>query len=406
MTPALREEQKGLRDLEKNLVAERRPLTEKIKELEQQLEELKHGPLKNSRVHDPRPLQTPLSEKDFNVPVNSHEESEQGQAEIEHHDDENTPLILSPGAPQAEQASTPSLPCDDGDKLLPEADSGFPSDDFDDMGFDDLDFDDMNFCNDGVDLPAGFDMPWQCDPECEAILNTFLDRFPDESLLNGREGALMAGEARWRQSQPQGLFQWDSGIFRLFRWDSFPIPIGLAAAPRVPATRSSAGESLRGAALGFVDALGSSGSAKGDDISRQGRLEMERGMSNMRGSKASSVGPSATSTTSSAYPQSAQIGATGAQPYAAPGQNAPPVSASAGYPADKPQQGYGMGNQNPAAGPPATYPGPNHHRDDAISGAPQPPLQQGANMGPGRGPMEATYRQADPKQGNPHQVTI
>lgn len=80
---------------------------------------------------------------------------------------------------------------------------------------------------------------------------------------------------------------------------------------------------MRGTALGVVDTLGSTGATKNDEVARQGRLEMERGLGNMRGSNApQTLGPSST-TTSSDYSQSAATGPTGTQPYPASSQNGP-----------------------------------------------------------------------------------
>jgi len=62
-----------------------------------------------------------------------------------------------------------------------------------------------------------------------------------------------------------------------------------------PWTRLGAGENLRGTLLGAVDTMSHEGMSKNDEIARQGRLEMERGMANMRGhGKTTSLAPNAT----------------------------------------------------------------------------------------------------------------
>lgn len=46
-----------------------------------------------------------------------------------------------------------------------------------------------------------------------------------------------------------------------------------------------AGENIRGTFLGAVDTMGHRGPTQNDDIAQQGRLEMERGLAHLRGSK-------------------------------------------------------------------------------------------------------------------------
>jgi len=147
-----------------------------------------------------------------------------------------------------------------------------------------------------------------------------------------------------------------------------------------------AGENLRGTVLGAVDTMGKKGPTKNDVIAKEGRLEMERGLANLRGSKATSqAGAGPTGGTMATAPQQPQQYANtdttqaqnnqfkaGIAPYgggptstaAAPGSDVEYMGNS-----NQPQR-----NEAGAYGPQPTFPG--HHRDDALSGVPPDQLRE------------------------------
>ncbi|KAF5312224.1 hypothetical protein D9619_003771 [Psilocybe cf. subviscida] len=109
-----------------------------------------------------------------------------------------------------------------------------------------------------------------------------------------------------------------------------------------------AGEGLRGTLLGAVDTVMKNGPTQNDEVARQGRLEVERGMAKMKGQNTAGTTAygKATSTTSG------NIG------YGAPHT----TSAATLTPA------FEAGTTSGALHP-------NHHREDAVAGIPQDELR-------------------------------
>ncbi|KAF9561489.1 hypothetical protein CPC08DRAFT_707318 [Agrocybe pediades] len=132
-----------------------------------------------------------------------------------------------------------------------------------------------------------------------------------------------------------------------------------------------AGESIRGTAMGALDTMGHEGLTKNDEIARQGRLEMERGLANLKGSKAVSqtgYGTTGTGTenTTGAYGSHTQPSTTTGGYTGGAGAGLNDSHGLSGG------TGAGMGH-GIAGSDHTTY--PSHHRDDAVANVPTPELR-------------------------------
>ena len=155
------------------------------------------------------------------------------------------------------------------------------------------------------------------------------------------------------------------------------------------------GDTLRGTMLGTVDNIGSQMGlrSKNDEIAQQGKLEIQRGMENWKGTP--STTPSAISPSQSAYGQHAHdttgsvAGPGAAAPYEGkpggttehPGLGKHIILVVTSNLSPTPPQGYASGDEDAHAstgayGPGSSYPTPHH--DSAIVGT--QPEPRGTNV--------------------------
>ncbi|KDR72637.1 hypothetical protein GALMADRAFT_228909 [Galerina marginata CBS 339.88] len=178
-----------------------------------------------------------------------------------------------------------------------------------------------------------------------------------------------------------------------------------------------AGENIRGTMLGAVDTMSKKGPTKNDEIAREGRLEMERGLAKLRGTNVTSqagTGPTgATTGMASSYPEPSAnanvnanqlqtdqfhgggaahgTGLTGAKTGTAPSFPEPSANTGANQLQTDQFQGgnatHGTGLTGATAAAASSYP---EHSSNANANQFQTDQYQGGNRTHGTGPTGAT----------------